>query len=146
MIWVKRLLAFVLAVIVTSLVGAGIHSQFVIANMIGLGHAVPFSERIAWTGHDMAGMFPTYAPIIAFAFLLALPIAWVISRRAMNLRTLGYTLAGAAAVICALLVMKQALDVSGVAGARTALGILAQGLAGAIGGWLFARVSVERSQ
>jgi hypothetical protein len=133
--------AFMLAVAVTSALGAAAHTQFIVANVNELGHPVPFTERATWTAHDVAGMFPTFAPIIAFAFLLALPVAAFASHRLMRLRTTGYALAGGLAMICALLVMKQLLDISGVAGARTALGVLAQGLAGAAGGWTFARVT-----
>ncbi|NJN50426.1 MAG: hypothetical protein HC809_00120 [Gammaproteobacteria bacterium] len=37
--------------------------------------------------------------------------------------------------------MKQLLELSGIAGARTIVGVLLQGAAGAVGGWVFARVS-----
>lgn len=140
MIWAKRIAAFIVAVAVTSTVGAAMHSQFVIANLAELGHAISLGQRLSWTGHDIVGMFATYAPIIAVSFLLAFPIAALISRNRARLRTIGYTLAGAVAIICALLVMKQLLELSGIAGARTAFGILCQAVAGAIGGWTFARI------
>ena len=143
--WLKGVMAFGLAVVITAVAGAVVHSQFIVANMAEMGHPVALGDRIAWTGHDIVGMFSTYAPIIALAFVLAFPIAAHVSRRLNRLRTFGYTLAGAAAIVCALLVMKQMLDISGVAGARTALGIAAQGLAGALGGWLFALTSRART-
>jgi hypothetical protein len=143
--WIRRVGAFLLAVAVTSALGAAFHTQFVVASVAALGHPVPFSDRLAWTAHDVAGMFPTFAPIIALAFLIALPVAGLVSRRLAQLRTIGYALAGAVALACALLVMKQVLDISGVAGARTALGLLAQAVAGAAGGWIFALVSRVRT-
>ncbi|NJN50425.1 MAG: hypothetical protein HC809_00115 [Gammaproteobacteria bacterium] len=78
---------------VTAAIGAAVHTQFVVANMTGLGHPVGLADRLSWTGHDIVGMFPTYAPIVAVAFLIALPIAWLISRNRPALRTLGYALA-----------------------------------------------------
>lgn len=140
MIWAKRIAAFIVAVAVTSAVGAAMHSQFVIANLAELGHAISLGQRLSWTGHDIVGMFATYAPIIAVSFLLGFPIAALITRNRAHLRTVGYTLAGAAAVVCALLLMKQLLELSGVAGARTAFGIFCQAIAGAVGGWTFARI------
>lgn len=142
--WLQRLFAFVLAIAFTAFAGAAAHSQFIVANMIALGHPVAFGDRIAWAGHDALGMFATYAPLVAFAFLLAFPVAALVSRRMKQNRTLGYALAGAVAIAAALLVMKQVLDVSGVAGARTAFGIAAQSVAGALGGWIFARASRVR--
>jgi hypothetical protein len=144
MVWLRRIVAFMLAVAVTSALGAALHTQFVVASVTGLGHPVAFGDRLVWTAHDVASMFPTFAPIIAFAFLLAFPVAALVSRRLPNLRTIGYVLAGALALFCALLVMKQLLDISGVAGARTTAGLLAQAAAGAVGGWVFAMVSRAR--
>lgn len=140
MIWVKRIAAFIVAVAVTAAVGAAMHAQFVIANLAELGHAISLGQRLSWTGHDVVGMFATYAPIIAISLLIAFPIASLVTRKRAHLRTVGYTLAGAVAVVCALLLMKQLLELSGIAGARTAFGILCQAVAGAIGGWTFARI------
>jgi len=142
--WLKRVMAFTLAVATTSALGAAIHTQFIVANLVGLGHPVALADRLTWTAHDIAGMFPSFAPVIAFAFLLAFPVAAIVSSRLKRLRATGYALAGALAVVCALAVMKLLLDVSGVAGARTLFGMLAQGVAGAAGGWLFAAVSRPR--
>jgi len=143
--WLRRGTAFVVAVVVTAVLGAAAHTQFIVASLADLGHPVSFADRLTWTAHDIAGMFPTFAPIIAFAFVLAFPVSALVCRRLTHLRTFGYVLAGGLAMICALLVMKQLLDISGVAGARTLPGVLVQGVAGAAGGWVFARLSRPRT-
>jgi len=143
--WVIWIGAFGLAVVATAVLGAIAHSQIVAGELVALGHPVPLGDRLAWAGHDALGMFSTFAPIIALAFVIALPVAALIIGRLPHLRTFGYTLAGAVAVVAAIVVMKQLLDVTGIASARSALGLAAQALAGAAGGWLFARVSRLRS-
>jgi hypothetical protein len=143
--WFTRAVAFALAVVVTSALGAVAHSQLVASAVSRLGHPVPLGDRLTWAGHDALGMFSTYAPIIAIGFLIAFLVAALIVRRFAHLRSLGYTLAGAVAIVVAIVVMKQLLDVTGIASARSALGMIAQALAGAAGGWVFARLSRDRS-
>jgi hypothetical protein len=142
--WIRRGIGFVLAVVATSVLGAVAHSQFIASAVSRLGHPVPLGDRVSWAGHDAVGMFSTYAPIIAIGFLIAFLIAALVVRRLPHLRTIGYTLAGAVAIVAALVVMKQLLDVTGIASARSALGIVAQGIAGAVGGWVFAVASKAR--
>ena len=144
--WIRRGVGFVLAVVATSVLGAVAHSQFIAAAVARLGHPVPLGDRLSWAGHDAVGMFSTYAPIIAIGFLIAFLIAALVVRRLPHLRNIGYTLAGAVAIVAALVVMKQVLDVTGIASARSALGIVAQGIAGAVGGWVFAMTSAERKR
>ncbi len=138
---IRRGIGFALAVVATSVLGAVAHSQFVVATVSGLGHPVPLGDRLAWAGHDAVGMFGTYAPIIAIGFLIAFPIAALVVRRLPHLRNIGYTLAGAIAIVAALVLMKQLLDITGIASTRSALGIATQTLAGAVGGWIFAMTS-----
>jgi len=142
--WIRRLVAFVLAVVATSVVGAIAHSQFIASAVSGLGHPVPLGDRLSWAGHDAVGMFSTYAPIIAIGFAIAFLVAALIVRKLPHLRNIGYTLAGAVAIVVAIVVLKQMLDVMGIASARSMLGVIAQAIAGAIGGWLFAIVSRDR--
>jgi hypothetical protein len=144
MAWVRRVLAFVLAVVATSMLGAIAHSQFVATAVSRLGHPVSLGDRLSWAGHDAFGMFGTYAPIIAVGFLIAFLIAAGVVRRLPHLRNIGYTLAGAVAIVVALVVMKALLDITGIASARSALGFIAQAIAGAVGGWVFAFASRNR--
>jgi hypothetical protein len=142
--WVQRSVAFGLAVVATSVLGAIAHSQFIATAVSRLGHPVPIGDRISWASHDALGMFTTYAPIIVIAFVIAFFVAALVVRRLPHLRNLGYALAGAIAIVVALVVMKQLLDVTGIASARSTLGVVAQAIAGAVGGWVFAVVSRER--
>ncbi|MDX1569193.1 MAG: hypothetical protein R3200_01820 [Xanthomonadales bacterium] len=137
----RRLWPYLLSVLATSALAAGASTQFVLAELGALGVDVPLVDRVAATVHDMIGMFPTYAPIIAVGFLIALWVAALLGRRWPGVRGALFTLAGASAVLAALGAMEWSFGIMPVAGARTAGGLLAQALAGAVGGWLYARLS-----
>ena len=65
-------------------------------------------------------------------------------RKKPHLRALGYVLAGFVAMIAMIampVIMKLVLGLSGIAPTRTIVGLLAQGLAGGAGGYLFCRLS-----
>jgi hypothetical protein len=58
---------------------------------------------------------------------------------------IGYPLAGFVAMITALLVMIQLMNIVPIAGARSIAGMFFQGLAGGLGGWVFVRI-LERAR
>ena len=141
-LWV--VVAFVLAVVVTTVPGAVAHTQFVLGRLTDLGVAVPFSERLSMTLHDIVGMGPMFGAIIGLGFLVAMAAGALVFWFAGIQRRLIYTVAGAVAVAAALLAMGMVYDITPIAGARSTAGFIAQMIAGAIGGLIFARVS-ERS-
>ena len=53
--------------------------------------------------------------------------------------------AGATAVICELLFLSSSMELMILAGARTTAGLMAQGVAGGIGGWVFATMTAKPS-
>ncbi|MEP2759344.1 MAG: hypothetical protein ABJP66_09780, partial [Hyphomicrobiales bacterium] len=73
---------FVLAVIVTTVLGAIAHTQFVLAELTGLGIEIPVSDRLSTTVQDIAGMGPMFGMIIAIAFLIAMSAAALVYRLA----------------------------------------------------------------
>jgi hypothetical protein len=56
-------------------------------------------------------------------------------------RKLWFVIAGASALITLLLVMSALMQLMPIAGARSNFGLFTQALAGASGGWLFARLT-----
>lgn len=137
----RLLFAFAVAVVVTEVLAAAASTQFVLARLVELDVRVPFDVRLATTARDVVGMAGTYLPIIAIGQAIAFVVCAAVVRRLSPLwARIGYPLAGFCAVTVALALMIQLLEITPVAGARSALGFLVQGLAGAVGGWLFARL------
>lgn len=137
----KVVLAFVLAVIVATVLGSVAHTQFVLAGLTDLNVVIPLSERISMTLQDIAGMGPLYGMIVGLGFLAAMLAAALVFRLAGVQRALVYTVAGAVAVGVALTAMGLVYDITPIAGARSTAGFIVQMVAGALGGLTFARVS-----
>ncbi|MGH8035836.1 MAG: hypothetical protein ACREO9_11465, partial [Lysobacterales bacterium] len=109
----------------------------VIASLDSLGITVNWGDRLRMGLHDLAGMTGVFLPVIAAAFAIALPLVAWLSRRQSGWRTLLFTLAGAVALIAVHLSLEVTFDIIPIAGARSPLGLCAQGLAGAVGGYCF---------
>ncbi|MEQ8268076.1 MAG: hypothetical protein RH982_12840 [Parvibaculum sp.] len=137
----KIVMAFVLAVIVATVLGSIAHTQFVLAGLTDLNVVIPLSERISMTLQDIAGMGPLYGGIVGLGFLAAMLAGALVFRFAGTQRTLIYSVAGAVAVAVALTAMGMVYDITPIAGARSTAGFIAQMIAGALGGLTFARLS-----
>ncbi|MEE4360795.1 MAG: hypothetical protein V2I63_04650 [Pseudomonadales bacterium] len=135
----RVLLAFVLAVLVTEVLAALASTQFVLAALGELGVRISWSDRLATSLHDIVGMTGIYLPVIAAALLIGFSVcALVVRRLGADWARIGYPLAGFVGVLTAIELMIAIFDIVPIAGARTLAGLLCQGLAGAVGGWLFA--------
>jgi hypothetical protein len=136
---VRRLLAFIAAVLTTAVLGAVASTQFVLAALAAVGAAIPLADRLSMTLQDVVGMLPLYGAVVAVGFVVAFPVAARVIRVLPQARLLGYALAGAVAVVASILVLAQLFGLTPIAGARSMLGLAVQGLAGAAGGAVFAR-------
>jgi hypothetical protein len=136
----RVLVAYVIAVLVTYLLGAMAATQSVLASLEGMGVAVSLGERLSTTGRDLLGMFPTYGLIIAVAMAIALPVATGVARFLPGWRAFGLVVAGVLAMTVPHLLMRELLEISPVASTRTIVGLLVQGLAGGLGGYAFYRL------
>jgi len=137
----RVILAFLAAVVVAGVLAATASTQFVLAELKGLGVDIPLGARFSMTAHDIVGMGTLYFPIIGVAFLIAFPVAALIVRFLLpGWTTVGYTLAGFVAILSLLLIMIAVFGLIPVAGARSTAGLLAQCLAGGAGGYFFARL------
>lgn len=136
---IRSILAFVVAVLITYLIGASLATQHVLGALTEMGMNIDFGVWAHATLHDLIGMFATYAPLIAVAFLVALPVVLLICRGRSGWLRFGYTTGFFVAVIVLHLAMTAVLDVTAVAATRFFGGLLQQGLAGAVGGYLFYR-------
>lgn len=136
----KRFARWIAALIVASL---GTYVLAVIANaqfVIG-AHNVPvsFADRLNMTAFDISNMW-LYLAVIAAAFLLGFAIAALVKRFLPGLSSVAYPIAGAAALGMVLGLMYLQFQTVPISGARSALGFVAQVIAGGIGGWIFAKV------
>ena len=85
---------FVLAVLVASVLGAMVQTQFNLARLSALGVPIPLRERIDTTLFDLGSFGPTLAAITAITFLLALPVAGLLARGLPRLRGVLFFAAG----------------------------------------------------
>ena len=135
--------SYLAAVISTYIVGVIFVSQGNIANVVAMGFQVTITERLDAVVHDLTHMTGIYLPVIAVSMLISLPVAAMIIRYAPHLRSIGYILAGITALIAIHMIIKMVFGISGIAPTRTLIGLLAQGVAGGVGGYLFHRLSVQ---
>ncbi|WP_395794632.1 hypothetical protein [Aquimonas sp.] len=140
----RRLLGFVLAVIVTAAVSSMVQTLRVHAELAAMGAEVPFATRLSAIGHDLLGFAPTYAAIVAAGFLIAFAVAGLIRRYAQRVGPWLHAVAGGAAILTTLLLMQTVLGMSVIAGARGVLGIALFTLVGTLGGAVFARFGATR--
>ena len=134
---IRSILAFLVAVLVTYLIAAALATQHVLGALTMMGMNISFDVWLHTTLHDLVGMFATYVPLISVAFLLALPVTLLVCRGRPGWRRIGYTTGFFTAILVMHLLMPLVLNVTPVAATRFFGGLLQQGLAGAVGGYVF---------
>ncbi len=137
---VRWLLAWLAAVVVATILGSIIQTQFNLARIVALDIPIPLSRRLETTLFDLMSFAPLWAVIVALGLLIALVVALPVARRLPRMRTGVFVLAGFLAVGTALVVMNAMLPVTPVGAARTLTGIVSISLAGALAGWVYARL------
>ena len=136
--------AFAVAATATAVLASVFSTQFVISGLVGIGVDVPLATRLVMTVTDLA-MLVTLVPAAAACFLPAFALAGFLSRRLGGSRSAWFTLAGATALFAELLIIQAMLELMPIGGARTLAGLAMQAVAGAFGGWIFARLTVPSS-
>lgn len=145
---IKKLGAYLLAVVVGYALASILSTQSVVASLQEMGVEVGFSERLAMTLQDLQGMAGMLMPMVAFGYLVAFLAAGLMCRWKPSWRTALFVLAGAVAFITIHVSLNLAFGVHPIAVGRSLVGLLLQGAAGAAGAWVFTRVSppVRRSE
>lgn len=136
----KYLLAFVLAVFLASVLASVFSSQFVIAGLERSGFEIPLSTRLSMSLRDL-GILQALLIAVTACFLVGFLIAEFVAKRVSGGRPFWFAAAGASAIVSMLLLVEFVLGGMLVGGARTGLGLSFQGMAGALGGWLFATMT-----
>ncbi|MBU0900953.1 MAG: hypothetical protein KKH62_03230 [Gammaproteobacteria bacterium] len=135
----RTLLYFLFAVLLTSVLGAVLQTQFNLASLQALGAPVPLTVRLHTTGLDLLGFSPTFAVLVILGFICALPVASRFARAWPSGRWLVFALAGALAVWSALSLANALLPMPTLIAANRSLGGTAGLMAcGSLGALLFA--------
>jgi hypothetical protein len=134
--WSIAFAYWLLAVLATTLVGSMVQTQFNLAQLAALGQPVDIGLRLQTTLLDLARFAPLFGAIVAVGFLIALPLASWLARRGAGRGWL-HPLAGAVALLVALLLMRWLVGLTPIAAAREPIGMAALVLAGAFGGWVW---------
>ena len=137
--WARVVGAWLLAVVSTAVLGSLVQTQFNLQALAELGLVIPLPVRVMTTWRDLIGFTPAYAAIVAGGFVVAIPIATGLLRRWPRQRWL-LPLAGATAIVTALMLMKGLLKLTAIAAARDPWAVLCLALAGAVGGWVYLRL------
>jgi hypothetical protein len=136
---------FAAAVVLATLWGAVVQTQFNLAELQALGASVPWLLRAQTTLQDVLGFGPLYGAVVAVTFVLAFPVAALLARYWTLWRRAWFALAGLAGLIVAIRLI-DALTPPPVliAATRSTGGLLAMTAGGAVGGWLYALLSARR--
>lgn len=144
----KVVLGFVAAVAATYVFAAVSYSQLNLASLLEMGLVVDAGTRLKTTVHDLGGLALIYLPIISVALLIGFGVARLVLIWVPQLRTIGYMLAGFAA----LYTVEYALGNLVASGTHplhvtmTTVGLLSQCVAGAIGGYVFVRMTRQTAE
>jgi len=133
----KNIVGYLVAVVVTYVLGAALISQGNIAAVIDMGFEITMSNRFEAAIHDVTHMYQIYLPVIAVAMLIAMPVATGIIHFVPNLRLVVYVSAGFVAMIAIHPILHAVLGLTGIAPTRELSGLIAQGIAGAAGGYFY---------
>lgn len=141
---VRNVFGFFAAVIAAYVLGAIFISQGNIASIIAMDFDVSVAQRFEAALHDVMHMTNIYLPVIAVSYFVSMPVARLIIKYVPQQRAILYVLAGAVGLVAIHLIMKMVLGLTGIAATRTFVGLLAQAIAGGVGGYLFHRISLNR--
>ena len=141
---IRNIGAFVVAIIGTYILGVLFVSQGNLASLAEMGLTIGFGDRVDTFIHDLTHMTAIYLPLVIVGLVIAFAVAAGIIRLTPNLRLIGYVSAGFVALIATHLILKMVLGLTGVAATRTVAGLVAQGVAGAFGGYLFHTITQKK--
>lgn len=133
----RKIIAFLAATALTYVLAVLLVGQFNIAQIVALGYAVTAAERWGVFVHDAVAMLSSYLPLITIALLIAWLFTGQLLNRLVSRSAWLYALAGFTAILVLHLTLTSVFDIHPVAPTRTWLGLLAQAVVGAFGGWFF---------
>lgn len=137
--FVRILLAYLISLVVVTVLGSAASTYFVLERLAALGVEISTDLRVATILRDIVGIAPLYGLITGIGLAIAFAAAAGVNRLVPGHRIVVFIVAGAAGVVTTWLVGEQFFwHVQPVGGARSVLGMAAQGGAGAVAGLAFA--------
>ena len=133
--------AFVVAVAVTFTAASFFYTQQVLAKQAKIGAEYTQAQTTDIYLMNLAGLAPAFGAVLAIALLLGFGVAAVVKRILRPLALVAFPVAGAASVLAAIYLIEMLMAPGGagvIGGARDGVGLALQGLAGALGGIVFA--------
>ena len=118
-------------------------TQFNLAEIAALGLNVPFADRLATTVQDLVSGLPLIAIIFGFGFLIAMPVASMVSRWIKILPHVAHALGGFTGVAVTLFTLKALVAITPIGAARDIDGFIALCLSGAIAGYVYSALKAR---
>lgn len=137
--------SFVISALAATVIASMFSTQFVVFGLRDLGIEIPLLQRISMTFGDLA-IIKTLGLVVMACFLAGFIVAAIARHFIRGSRYSWYSVAGALSIVTGLLLISQVLQLMPIAGARTTFGMFTQGLAGAIGGFIFAQLTKYRDE
>jgi len=144
---IRTFAAYLLGVAVTYVFAAVFYTQQVIAKQQAIGAVYTPEQSLSFLMENLYGLgfrdVPSLGITIAVALAIGFAVAFVLKRILKPLAPIAYPIAGAAAVIALITWIESTAAGGGagaIGGARGAMGLALQGLAGFLGGTAFAFV------
>lgn len=143
---VRIIAAYVAAAIVTYTAASLFYTQQILAKQAAIGAVYTPAQQAETYLTNFLGL-GVYGTVLTVALLIGLVVAAILKRVIKPLAPIAYPLAGAAAVVAAIYFIETTAAAGGagaIGGARDAIGLALQGLAGALGGLVFALIARRR--
>lgn len=139
----RILIAFLAAVAVTYLLASALSTQVVLHQVADLGMPVSLRVRLDTTLQDLLGMLQAYLPLVAASLLVALLVSALALKFIPIPRTLGFLIGGGVALWALHMIMFAVFGMHPLPATRSAVGMATQVLAGAVGGYVYAKLSEQ---
>ncbi len=134
----RMLIAYLAALAATYVLAVIFYTQQVIAKQAAVGAVYSPAQQLDTYASNFTGLY-ALALMIAIALAVAFPVAAAVKRIVRPLAVIAYPAAGGAAMLVMLALIEQQLGGGAgvIGGARDALGLSLQCLAGIMGGGVF---------
>lgn len=139
--WFRKALVWALAVLVTAIAGSITQTQFNLAAIAALSEPIGLITRLQVTGQDLLGFMPVWSVVVGLALLPAFALAAGLHRWTKWHRLAWFVVAGVTALASALWLLNWALPITPIAVLRSTAGYWAMVSTGALGGWLYVRLT-----
>ena len=137
----RYILAFVAAVVATYIVAVVLAAQVALHEVASYGMSASLAVRIETSLADLAGMLRMYGPLVAGCLVIAIPVSALALKFVPVPRWLGYAIGGAVGLWALHMIMFAVFGIHAIPATRLAFGMASQAIAGAFGGYVFARLS-----